>query len=347
MFASPEELAPLLAETGHLGPVFGGREAFMTRYLRRNRFRGWDPRSNRLPELRSRLDSEIWVRRTKAQVLPDLPPKSRRALTVDIDDSGFRAAHGEVVAVIDSWLDEMESRGDPPEELSDDDIRAWCSGQVGLVTSLRRAAGLAKVAPATEIVAEWVRGNTEVDTDSGERRCVAPLVVWTHHRVVTDAMAAAVPEAVGGAGVIMGGTPPDERARIVDRFQAGRIPVLVCSISAAGVGITLTASSDVLFVETDWTPALVSQAEDRCARLGQANHVSVTTLVAPGTLDEHIQAVLARKAAVLDQVMAGGDNHVEVLESPRADAGRLLAGMVVGRIEARAQRRPARARRAG
>jgi SWI/SNF-related matrix-associated actin-dependent regulator 1 of chromatin subfamily A len=100
--------------------------------------------------------------------------------------------------------------------------------------------------------------------------------------------------------------------RLVDDFQAGKIPVLVCSISAAGVGITLTKASDMLFVETDWTPALITQAEDRCHRIGQEKHVICTTLIASGTLDEHIQSVLRKKAQILDAVMAGGDHAVAV-----------------------------------
>jgi SWI/SNF-related matrix-associated actin-dependent regulator 1 of chromatin subfamily A len=100
--------------------------------------------------------------------------------------------------------------------------------------------------------------------------------------------------------------------RLVGDFQAGKIPELVCSISAAGVGITLTKASDMLFVETDWTPALITQAEDRCHRIGQENHVVCTTLIASRTLDEHIQSVLRKKALVLDAVMAGGDHAVAV-----------------------------------
>src|ERR1035437_9634125 len=94
--------------------------------------------------------------------------------------------------------------------------------------------------------------------------------------------------------------------RLVGDFQAGKIPELVCSISAAGVGITLTKASDMLFVETDWTPALITQAEDRCHRIGQENHVVCTTLIASGTLDEHIQSVLRKKVQTLDAAVAVG-----------------------------------------
>ena len=337
MFAQPAEMVPLLDMTGQLGQVFGGRAAFVDRYLRLNRYRQLVARPERLPELRAKLDREVWVRRTKADVLRDLPPKSRRALVVDVDRSGFDAAHAEVAAAASRWLADYHTavQASPSKE----EILDWCRGNLAFVSSLRRAAGLCKVSAASEYICDWVQANTVVDPETGTPRCERPLVVWTHHREVTEAMANTVPAALvkaglGQAGVIAGGTPTGQRSRMVDAFQAGKIPVLVGSITAAGVGITLTRSSDVLFTETDWTPGVVSQAEDRCHRKGQQNHVIVTTMVAPGTLDEPIQTVLAHKARVLDAVMPGDDHHVEVMnEGQRGSdhwvtAASLLAGIV-------------------
>lgn len=335
MFANPLELIPLLDMTGHLGPVFGGRAAFTARYLRMNRYRAFVPVKAQLPELRVKLEQHVWVRRNKANVLTDLPPKSRRALYVDVDRTAFDAAHAQVSDVIDNWLAEFhQGQGCVPTR---SEMLEWCFGQLGLVSSLRRAAGLCKIGPAVSYITDWVTSNTAEDPESGLARCTRPLVVWTHHRLVTEAMAKAVPEALvsaglGRAAVIAGGTPQVERTAIVDAFQAGEIPVLVGSISAAGIGITLTRSSDVLFVETSYTPAEISQAEDRCHRRGQSNHVIVTTMLSPDTLDEQIQAVLDRKAEVLDAVMAGGDHHVAVAGEEGSTAARLLGDIVAGRL---------------
>ena len=342
MFAQPAETVPLLDMTGQLGQVFGGRAAFVDRYLRLNRYRQLVARPERLPELRAKLDRGVWVRRTKADVLRDLPPKSRRALVVDVDRSGFDAAHAEVAAAASRWLAEYHASVQtlPSEE----EILDWCHGNLAFVSSLRRAAGLCKVSAASEYICEWVQANTVVDPETGAARCERPLVVWTHHREVTEAMADTVPAALvkaglGRAAVIAGGTPANERSRIIDAFQAGFIPVLVGSITAAGVGITLTRSSDVLFTETDWTPGIVSQAEDRVHRKGQQNHVTVTTMVAPGTLDEPIQAVLAHKARVLEALMPGDDHDVAVVDAGKrgsddwVTAASLLAGIVRELIE--------------
>ena len=281
------------------------------------------------------------MRRRKTDVLADLPAKTRRALYVEVDESVYRAAHAEVTSEIDqavaSWA--ASGAGWPSKE----EIWTWCSGRLELITRLRRAAGISKVPAAAEIVAEWV-GASERSAQGGY---TSPVVIWTHHRAVSEAMVAAATEALrpgagrrAPVGAILGGTPDHERARLVDDFAAGKLGALVCSITAAGVGITLTRSSDALFVETDWTPALVTQAEDRIWRIGQTEAVSITTLIAPGTLDEAIQSTLRRKARNLDEVMAGGDHHVEVAAgSSRATATRLLAEMVAARIAAHDERR--------
>lgn len=197
----------------------------------------------------------------------------------------------------------------------------------------RQAAGLAKVPIAVDLIDDWVKANTVIDAD-GRELCDRPMVVWAHHREVAEALAAAVPKTVGNAGVIIGGTSVDERGRLVDEFQAGRIPVMVCSIHAAGVGITLTRSHDVVMVETDWTPAVVVQAEDRCYRRGQIQSVTVTTLLAVDTLDERIHATLSKKIEVLDGVMPGSDHHVAASTGDAVSHAEVLAGLVWDRIHA-------------
>ena len=335
LFANPVELASPLAIAAHLDETFGGFGAFRPRYAKQNPFHAWMPIKARLPELRQRLDASVWVRRTKADVLSDLPPKRRLAKIVDVDPSLYRHAHAEVIDEINVWLDSLE------ENPTSSEVLAWSNESVGMITRLRRAAGLAKVPVAVDMIVDWVAETGTTLDDNGETVFTRPLVVWTHHREVSDAMAHAVPEAVGTAGVIMGGTPHEKRAQLVDDFQAGKIPVLVCSIHAAGVGITLTRSSDVLFVETDWTPAIVSQAEDRCHRRTQVLPVTITTLIAPDTLDERVQAVLKKKIGILDSVLTGADHHVSVLDSNISEAAapsEILAGLVNTCLVSRAKR---------
>ncbi|EQD78303.1 helicase SWR1, partial [mine drainage metagenome] len=78
------------------------------------------------------------------------------------------------------------------------------------------------------------------------------------------------------------------------------------SITAAGVGITLTAASDVVIAEQDWTPATLDQAEDRLHRIGQAECVTALHILAAGTIDEAIAALVERKRVVIDSVLMPG-----------------------------------------
>lgn len=318
MFANPVELASPLAITGQLDPVFGGYGAFVETYARQNHFKAWVARKKMLPQLRRIFDEQVWVRRRKDDVI-DLPPKTRRELVVDVDLSGFRKAHKEVTAKVAQWVEDyVAAEGHLPD---DETIEAFARQSIGLTSMLRRAAGLAKVKAATDYIAEWVEQTKKARDEEGHVTFDRPLIVWTHHRVVSEAMAQAVPQAVGGARVIIGGISREERTEIVDEFQAGRIPVVVASITAAGTGITLTRASDALFVETDWTPALVQQAEDRCHRVGSQRPVTLTTMVAPGTLDERVQSVLTQKAELLEVLMGQGqDVSVSDFEDDEATA---------------------------
>jgi SWI/SNF-related matrix-associated actin-dependent regulator 1 of chromatin subfamily A len=77
------------------------------------------------------------------------------------------------------------------------------------------------------------------------------------------------------------------------------------NIKAGGVGLTLTASSNVLFIEEPWTPAEKFQAEDRCHRIGQKNCVNIYTMLGVGTIDEDIYSLLESKRKVINSVNAG------------------------------------------
>ncbi len=316
MFAKPTQMAPMLAMTGQLDAVFGGRRAFCERYARLDHFGHWVPRKQRLGELRRILDDHVWIRRGPATGLPGL---SRFAKWVDVDTVLYDAAHAEVAAKVNEWLDTfLAEEGRLPEV---DEQEIFARDNLGFISQLRKAAGLCKVPAAAELVAEWVQAH--VVHDGGTTSAVhmpdtpstsggRPLVVWTHHKDVTRAMAAAVPNDLCRVEVIDGSTSDASRDRIIDDFQAGKVGVLVCQLVAAGVGITLTRAADALFVETDWTPDLVTQAEARLHRIGQESHVRCTTLIAPGTLDEAIHAVLLRKIEVLGLLMPERDHKVSV-----------------------------------
>lgn len=311
LFQTPQELAPLLEMTGHLTPVFGGLESYLETYCWQNKWGGWVPRVKTLPRLRKLLDTYVWVRRTKDQVLHDLPKVSKGEIDLDIDLKLFNAAHKDVSESLAEWLDGFAEEF---RRLPDDDEIADYAHEEGIryISKMRRAAGLAKVPAAVEYIRDHVASTTEID-ERGKKVYTRPLLVWTHHKEVSEEMSLVVPNEVDDAAIIMGGISQNKRQRLIDEFQDGRIPVLVCQISAAGVGIDLTRSSDAVFVETDWVPALVQQAEERVQGVNQKRPVMLTTMVARGTLDDRIQRIQHEKSKVLDPLL-GGKNDVSVVE---------------------------------
>jgi hypothetical protein len=95
----------------------------------------------------------------------------------------------------------------------------------------------------------------------------------------------------------------DERQRAVDRFQNGEADLFVGNIKAAGVGITLTKSSHVVFAELDWVPGNLTQAEDRCHRIGQDESVLVQHLVFEDSVDAYMVQQLIDKQDVVHRAM--------------------------------------------
>ena len=275
IISSPLDLLPILKATHtlHNYPT-----PYVDTYCVQNYFGDWEPCQSMLPDLHARLDATTWIRRTKTQVLTELPSKTRTAITIDVDTTRIK----EICQGVDTTSDTQ---------------------LLTAIARLRRATGLAK----TQAAAEHIHTHLQ-----GTRR---PIIAWTIHRQVTQELKTQLKQQGHTVAVYDGDTPNRERDQIVARFQAGQIDVLIANIVAAGVGLTLTHASDAVFVETEWTPAIVAQAEDRIHRISQTRPVTITTLVAAGTLDPIIHRILTEKIDLLDRITPGGDHKVTTLKT--------------------------------
>jgi SWI/SNF-related matrix-associated actin-dependent regulator of chromatin subfamily A-like protein 1 len=268
----PEELVTQLRALGRLGEFGSG-----ARLSRRFRHAASNDR------LHWHLRAHCYVRRTKEQVLPQLPAKRQETVPVLLsNDQEYRLAENDVIA----WLQTL------PLDLRTIDAKvaaALRAEQLVRLNNLRQLAARGKLPTALAWIADFMA--------SGE-----PLVVFAEHIATQKAVLERFPHAAH----ILGADSSIARRDAVDAFQAADGPqLIVCSLKAASQGITLTRASNVAFLELDWTPARHDQAEDRLHRIGQEDSVTAWYLLAPETIDETMAELLQRKRGLIDAVTDG------------------------------------------
>ncbi|MFD7445782.1 DEAD/DEAH box helicase [Streptomyces sp. NPDC059909] len=124
-----------------------------------------------------------------------------------------------------------------------------------------------------------------------------------------------------------GGTPVAEREAMVGRFQDGEVPVFLLSLKAAGTGLNLTRAGHVVHYDRWWNPAVEAQATDRAYRIGQTQPVQVHRLIAEGTIEDRIAAMLERKRELADAVLGSGEAALtELTDAELADLVELRGG---------------------
>jgi SWI/SNF-related matrix-associated actin-dependent regulator of chromatin subfamily A-like protein 1 len=267
-----EELVSQLRIIGRLKDFGSG-----ARLTRRFRAAGSDDR------LHWNLRAHCYVRRTKKDVLPQLPAKRHDTVPVLLsNENDYRLAERDVIA----WLQTL------PLDLRTIDAKvaaALRAEQLVRLNNLRQLAARGKLPTALAWIADFL--------ESGE-----PIVVFAEHVATQKAVLERFPNALH----ILGSDSSEARQRAVDGFQDPEGPqLIVCSLKAASQGITLTRASNVAFLELDWTPARHDQAEDRLHRIGQDSAVTAWYLLAPDTIDETMAELLQRKRSLIDAVTDG------------------------------------------
>lgn len=270
---------------------------------------GWDfSGASNLPELQRRLRARIMVRRLKADVLSELPPKIRQLIT--LSPAGYSAilqAEADMQAGVDADIEKLEMLRDLAEMVGDTEaydqaVRDLHSRHLVAFEEMSRVRHDTAVAKAPA-VAEHVLGLLD---------SVDKVVVMAHHHDVVDILTEALAEY--GVVSLTGRDNQADRQTSIDRFQDHpEVRVFVGSIQAAGIGITLTAASTVVFAELDWVPGNMSQAEDRCHRIGQTDSVLVQHVVLDGSIDARLAKTLVEKQAVITMAIDDG------LVSPRGE----------------------------
>lgn len=271
--------------------IFRSRLAYAHEYCQPRHTRwGWVyDGACRIPELHDLLEQTCMIRYLKRDVLPELPEKVRRVLPVAMSDEGeYREAEDSFLA----WIGKSK-----PERL----LTAKRAETLVKLGELRRLAARLKLRSVVNWTNEWLENFPD-----------EKLVLFAVHRKMVEALLRRVK---AKSIQIDGSVTGRKRKAAVDQFQQDRKTKLcVGNVRAAGVAITLTASSTVAFAELDWVPANMTQAEDRIHRLGQTKPCWIWWLVADGTVEEHLCEVLQKKqeivSGVLDSPFQIGRAHV-------------------------------------
>lgn len=141
------------------------------------------------------------------------------------------------------------------------------------------------------------------------------LLVFTQFSEIIEPLANYLAEIFGRSGLILhGGTSVKKRKELVEEFQREEgPPFFVLSLKAGGTGLTLTAASHVVHFDRWWNPAVENQATDRAFRIGQKKNVQVHKFIAQGTLEEQIDAMIASKRRLSEELLSSGE-EVKITE---------------------------------
>ncbi len=265
-----EDLVSQLSIMGRL-QEFGGRAKFLADY----------GENDNLNELSAQLYDRCMIRREKAKVLTQLPDKTRTDLYVDISN---REEYALAAADLAEYLRQYT-------ECSDRDIRRKMRMEALVkFMTLRSLSAKGKVKQAVDFVRVFLA--------SGK-----PLILFCSLHEIVDQLCKEFPDAVR----VTGRDSATGKQAAVDSFQNGNSSLIICSIKAAGVGLTLTASSNVAFVEFPWTAADCTQCEDRAHRIGQKDNVTCYYLIGRHTIDPVLYNIIKKKQSIANQIMASND----------------------------------------
>jgi len=286
--------------------LFGNYWKYAQRYCgaRHNGF-GWDfSGATNTKELHDKINGTLMLRRKKVDVFTEMPEKTWSKIPIEIDNrKTYDLAEANFVEYLKQNLTErtmvaLKEVGLSEIHINKENISQTAAEQGARMNHLVELEKLRQIAVEGKLeqAIKWIYNFLE----SGEK-----LIIFATHVFVIDKI---MNTFKGKAVKIDGSIPTNKRQTIVSRFQThDGTKIFVGNIKAAGVGLTLTASSNVLFLEYPWTPGELDQAIDRAHRIGQHENVTGHCFVARGTVEDKMLQLLDKKRQVLSTVLDGQD----------------------------------------
>lgn len=269
----------LVAQLGIMDRMIdmGGWKGFMLRYCS-----GPNQASN-LKELNYKLWQHCFFRREKSKVLTQLPDKVRQIVSCEITNrKEYMDAERDLIDYLKRY-----------KEADDEKIQKSLKGEVMVrIGILKDITARGKLKEVIDFVKDF--------RENGKK-----IILFCNLHEIVDRLMIAFPSAV----CVTGRQNMQEKQASVDAFQKNpKTDVIICSIKAASAGITLTAASDVAFIELPWTYADCDQAESRAHRIGQKDSVNCYYLLGRRTIDQKLYRTIEEKKHISNAVLGAEDN---------------------------------------
>lgn len=267
-------------------------------------FGGWEAKgAANIEELKARI-SRYFIRRKKEEVLKELPPKTFTDIPVVLTPK-IRADYEAAVEDFQKYLIEVKKKTD------DETKKSAQATKLVRLNELRQLTTAGKYDTAESIISDII--------DSGEK-----VVVFSVYNDPLERLK----EKFGTQAVLLTGkTNSEERKKAIDKFQKNKtVKVFLGGMKSAGVGITLTSASNVLFIDYSWVPADHDQAADRIHRIGQkAKNVTIYQLFAQNTIDSYMQETLEKKKDLFKKLIEDNVENTNVKENMITDLLTIIA----------------------
>lgn len=233
------------------------------------------------------------LRRTKTQVLSELPSRTEITLQVELSDDERHYYEALRQQAIENVELVAADKGNAMQVLAE-------------ITKLRRFCCHPQlVAPSSDMTGSKLAVFADtVEELLDNKHKVLVFSQFVDHLAIVRSL---LDQKKVSYQYLDGSTPALERKKRVDAFQAGEGDVFLISLKAGGTGLNLTAADYVIHLDPWWNPAVEDQASDRAHRMGQTRPVTIYRLVTQNTIEEKIITLHSQKRDLADSLLEGGD----------------------------------------
>lgn len=239
-----------------------------------------------------RLVQPFLLRRRKAEVLKELPPKEEYVRRISLSEEERKT----YCACVQATVEKLDGE----------------QGKLQILAALTR---LRQICCDPNLCFENYEGETS-KLDACMELCQAmvenghQILLFSQFTSMLDRIRARLDEASISSFTLQGSTTKEKRAKLVKAFNAGAASVFLISLKAGGTGLNLTAADIVIHFDPWWNQAAQDQATDRAHRIGQQAHVQVYKLIAKDTIEEKILELQEKKAALMDTISGAEDGGI-------------------------------------